>query len=107
MIHDVVSASYKGEYRIEVTFDDGKRGVVDFSKYLDRGGVFDRFKDIRFFKNFEINQELGVLTWEDEIDIAPETLYAEATGTPLPDWIEKKGKASANKTNQRTANSRR
>ena len=84
MIHDVVSASYKGEYRIEVTFDDGKRGVVDFSKYLDKGGVFDRFKDIRFFKNFKINEELGILTWQDEIDVALETLYAEATGHHFP-----------------------
>jgi hypothetical protein len=107
MIHDVVSASYQREYKIEITFNDGKRGIVDFSKYLDKGGVFDRFKDIRFFKNFKINKDLGVLTWQDEIDIAPETLYAEATRTPLPDWMEKKGKASANKTIQRTANSRR
>jgi len=106
MIHDVVSATYKGEYRIEVTFDNGKRGMVDFSKYLDKGGVFDRFKDICFFKNFKINEELGVLTWGGEIDVAPETLYAEATRTSLPDWIEKKGKTSANKTIQRTANSR-
>ena len=107
MIHDVVSASYKGGYRIEVTFDDGKRGVVDFSKYLDKGGVFDRFKGIGFFRNFKINKDLGVLTWGDEIDIAPETLYAEATLSPLPEWMKEKGKASVNKTAQRTANSRR
>jgi hypothetical protein len=107
MIHDVVSASYKGEYKIEVTFDDGKGGVVDFSKYLDKGGVFSRFKDINFFRNFKINQELGVLTWQDGIDIAPETLYSEATGTSLPNWMEKKRKSSANKTLQRTANNRR
>jgi hypothetical protein len=90
MIHDVVAASYKGEYKIEVTFDDGKGGVVDFSTYLNRGGVFDRFKDITFFRNFTINQDLGVLTWQDEIDIAPETLYAEATRTSLPNWMENK-----------------
>lgn len=35
MIHDVVSAIYKGEYKIEATFDDGKKGVVAFQKYLD------------------------------------------------------------------------
>jgi hypothetical protein len=29
MLHDVVSASYKGGYRIEITFDDGKAGVVE------------------------------------------------------------------------------
>ena len=98
MMHDVVAASYKGGYKIEVTFDDGNGGVVDFSSYLDRGGVFDRFKDIIFFKNFKINQDLGVLTWQDEIDIAPETLYAEATRTSLPNWMKSKRKPSVNKS---------
>ncbi len=107
MIYDVVSALYKGGYRIEVVFDDGKRGIVDFSKYLTRGGVFDRFKDIGFFKNFKINEELGVLTWKDEIEVAPEILYSAATRTPLPDWMEKRGKTSANDTIKRTANNRR
>jgi hypothetical protein len=88
MIHDVVSAVYKGGYRIEIEFDDGKRGVVDFSKYLARGGVFERFKDIAFFRNFQVNDELGVLTWDNEIDVAPETLYDDATGLGLPIWVE-------------------
>ena len=107
MIHDVVSAVYQGGYKIEVTFDDGKKGIVDFAKYLKRGGVFERFRDMDFFRSFAINKELGVLAWRNEIDIAPETLYAEATGTPLPDWGGKKDKSLANKSIQRTANSRR
>lgn len=89
MIHDVVSAAYQGSYRIEVTFDDGQRGIVDFTPYLKRGGVFKRFRDLTFFREFRVNEELGTLTWDDEIDIAPETLYAEATGAPLPDWMAK------------------
>ncbi len=107
MIHDVVSAVYRNGHKIEVTFDDGKKGIVDFAKYLKRGGVFERFKDMDFFRSFAINEELGVLTWGNEVDIAPETLYAEATGTPLPDWGGKKEKPLANKSIQRTANSRR
>jgi hypothetical protein len=94
MMHDLVSANYKGGYKIEVRFDDGKGGVVDFSGYLRKGGVFDRFKDIGFFKDFKINEELGVLAWQDNIDIAPETLYAQATGTALPTWMETTDKAS-------------
>ena len=43
MLHDVISATYRGDYRIELEFDDGARGVVDFSSYLQRGGVFQRF----------------------------------------------------------------
>ena len=87
MLHDVLSAIYRGGYLIELEFDDGRRGTVDFSKYLERRGVFERFRDLEFFRNFKINKELGVLTWGDEIDIAPETLYAEATGSPLPAWM--------------------
>ena len=50
-------------------------------------GVFKRFRDLTFFREFRVNEELGTLTWGDEIDIAPETLYAAATGAPLPDWM--------------------
>jgi hypothetical protein len=88
MLKDVISASYKGGYKIEVTFEDGATGIIDFEKYLEKGGVFYNFKDIDFLKNFSINEELGVLVWGDEIDIAPETLYAEATQSPLPDWVD-------------------
>ena len=40
-MQDVISAVYMGDYRIEVTFEDGKKGIIDFSKYLKRGGVFE------------------------------------------------------------------
>ena len=86
MLHDVISAIYKGDYKIELTFDNGKKGIVDFSEYLLKGGVFDRFKDIEFFRNFSVNDDFGTLTWKNDIDVAPETLYSKATGTPLPQW---------------------
>jgi len=103
MTKDVISAHYKGEYEIEITFEDGATGTVDFSKYLSRGGVFDKFKDKEFFKNFSINKELGVLTWNNEIDIAPETLYSEATNTPLPGWIDSEDESSEDKSLQTTS----
>ena len=81
--------AYQGRYRIKVTFDDGKRGIVDLTPYLKRGGVFRLFRDPIFFREFRVDAELGTLTWGDEIDIAPETVYAEATGAPLPDWMTK------------------
>lgn len=96
MIHDVVGAVYKGGYRIELEFDDGKRGVVDFSKYLEKGGVFERFKDLEFFRHFSVNDELGTLTWGEEVDVAPETLYAVATGSDLLTWMELDEEHTAN-----------
>jgi len=91
MVPDVVSATYKGKYKIEIKFEDGKKGIVDFSKYIDKGGVFSRFRDINFFKSFKVNSELGILSWGDKVDVAPETLYAEATGMPLPNWMKEDG----------------
>ena len=84
MLHDVIAATYQGGYKIELEFDDGARGVVDFSKYAERGGIFEKFKDIDFFRDFRVNEELGTITWGKDVDIAPETLYAAATGTGLP-----------------------
>ncbi len=88
MYIDIISAKYKGEYKIELTFENGRSGVVDFTKYIEKGGVFSQLSDIEFFKEFQVNKELGVLTWKDEIDIAPEVLYSESTGESLPVWME-------------------
>lgn len=81
MIHNVILAKYKNDYKIEIEFDDGKKGVMDFSKYLKFGGVFEHFHDINFFRAFTVNKELGVISWQNGIEIAPETLYSEAIGS--------------------------
>jgi hypothetical protein len=88
MLYDVIGATYRGDYLIEIEFDDGSRGLVDFSKYLQRSGVFERFRDLAYFRRFVVNEDAGTLTWGNEVDIAPETLYAEATGRGLPAWTE-------------------
>ena len=77
MYYDLKSATYRDGYKIELTFEDGTRGVVDFSRYLEKGGVFEKFQDIDFFKKFRIHEELKVLCWEDDVDIAPEAVYSE------------------------------
>ena len=89
MIHDIIDAKYCKNYQLEIYFDDGKKGIVDLSSYLDKGGVFKKFQDINFFKNFIVNRELGTIVWGDDIDIAPEILYSYATGAPLPTWMQK------------------
>lgn len=86
MLHDVISAQYIQDYKIKITFDDGSEGIADFSPYPQKGGVFSKFNDLDFFKTFTVDKELGVISWGQEIDIAPETLYSMVTGKPLPEW---------------------
>ena len=75
MLCDIVDAKYIGAYKLKVVFEDNKQGIVDFSHYPDKGGVFEKFRDIAFFKNFTVSKDLGTIVWNDEIDIAPETIY--------------------------------
>jgi len=89
MYYDIMSAQYRSDYKVEVTFQDGKRGVVDFRNYLSKGGVFEKFRDLDFFRGFFVHKELKVLAWPGGIDIAPETIYCEATKSPWPAWAEK------------------
>jgi hypothetical protein len=42
MVHDAVKATYKGGHKIEIEFDNGKGGVVDFSRYLEKGNVYKK-----------------------------------------------------------------
>ncbi|PKN16421.1 MAG: DUF2442 domain-containing protein [Deltaproteobacteria bacterium HGW-Deltaproteobacteria-23] len=78
MWHDIINFKQLDGYRLELEFDNGRKGIVDLASYIDRGGIFSRFADKDYFAAVEINHELGVLCWPDGVDIAPETIYEAA-----------------------------
>ncbi len=62
---------------IECFFKDKTKGILDLSKYLKYGGVFEKLNDPAYFKTIHLDD--GVITWGDgEVDIAPETVYLNA-----------------------------
>jgi len=71
----VVSAEYRGEYRIYLTFSDGVKGTIDFGPWLS-GPVFEPLKDRAYFARFFIDG--GTVAWPNGADIAPETLHEQA-----------------------------
>lgn len=90
MYYDVLKVKYIEGYKLELVFENGKKGIVDLQNYVNEGGVFSRFSDIEYFKQAYVDKELGVLCWPDGLDIAPETLYSKVTGEPLPEWMTTK-----------------
>jgi hypothetical protein len=88
MYQDVVDLKCLDDFRLDLTFDDGKSGILDCKPIIAKGGVFAKLSDPEVFQRATINRELGVVTWDDQIDIAPETAYSQATGAPLPEWME-------------------
>jgi hypothetical protein len=83
MYYDIVKAKYVSDYKIKISFADGSNGIADLKEIISRGGIFSDLKDLNNFKNFFIHDELKVLTWQKEIDIAPETLYLLAVGEKI------------------------
>ena len=82
MNYDIIQAEYVDGYRLKLAFADGQNGVVDFLKFIEKGGVFEELKEIGLFNKFSIDPDWNTVVWKDgEIDVAPETLYYEATGS--------------------------
>jgi hypothetical protein len=74
MLESVIKAKHIKDYKIWITFDDGKEGDIDLAQTLkNRGGVFRPLQNIKYFKNFKIQND--TLSWKNGADLAPESLY--------------------------------
>ena len=62
------------DYKLFITFSDGKKGTFDFSDLLDEK-CYEPLKNKAFFKMAHI--DYNTVVWNDDIDIAPEYLYKE------------------------------
>jgi hypothetical protein len=72
-LSDVKTIEYRRDRVFHITFDDGLEGEVDFSEYLDRGPIFQPWKDEGYFRMASV--EGGTIAWPNGADIAPETIY--------------------------------
>jgi len=71
----VTNASWVAGHRLDVTFSDGARKVIDFSPWLI-GPVFEPLRDVDYFRRFILDG--WTVSWPNGADIAPETLYESA-----------------------------
>ena len=66
------------DYRLDLTFSDGNRGIADLSD-LAGSGVFAIWNDYDEFRKVKIG-DTGELVWSDQIDLCPDSLYLRVTG---------------------------
>lgn len=77
MILHVTNAKYLADYTVEVTFNDGRKGVADLSDII-RGPVFKALKDKTIFSQLTVDKTLETITWPNGADVAPEYIYFKA-----------------------------
>ena len=64
-------------FEVEVTFNDGRRGVADLRTALE-GKVFEPLRDLDVFSQLRVDPELDKIVWPNGADLAPEFLYFQA-----------------------------
>lgn len=77
-MHKVVAVKVLEDYKLDLVFADGKRGIVDLSRLVGKG-VFALWGDYRVFRDVRVGTS-GELTWGEEVDLCPDALYMQATG---------------------------
>lgn len=83
---EVKKCKYLDGYRLELTFDDGSKGIADLEAEIHRGKAYAEIRDPKKFRRAKV--EDGTVMWSDDLDIAPERLYALAHELPIPKTLE-------------------
>jgi hypothetical protein len=73
----VINAELKNDYKINVEFNNGTKGTIDFKKILeeDHREIIRELLDKELFKTVKV--DLHTLCWNNEVDFAPDYLYEQ------------------------------
>lgn len=77
MFLHIKKIKYPGEYRVKVTFNNGRTGIADLSSAL-ASGVFEPLKKNSEFAKLRLDDELETIVWPNGADLAPEYVYFQA-----------------------------
>jgi hypothetical protein len=69
-----------GGTRLSLRFDEGSEGELDVAQVVPFSGVFAALADQGFFKKVFVDPDWGTLSWPNNLDLAPESLYERITG---------------------------
>lgn len=76
MLQDIVSVKPLDAYKLYLQFEDGTEGIVDLQKLIEFTGVFEPLRNYDYFRQVEVNPELGTVRWPNEADLDPNVLYS-------------------------------
>jgi len=74
---DVVEVTPLDGRRLELTFEDGLKAVVDLDRIIQPfDGVFAPLKDPDYFRLVRVDPKIGTIVWPNEADLCPDvTLF--------------------------------
>ena len=76
-MHKIIHVKVLQNYKVALEYADGEKGIADLSHLVGQG-VFALWNDYKAFQNVKIGSS-GELSWNDQVDICPDSLYLQIT----------------------------
>ena len=74
MFLHVTDVRYMDDWKLELRFNDGRKGIADLAGELT-GPVFSPLRDTGLFSKVKLDHDSGTIRWPNGADLAPEYLY--------------------------------
>jgi hypothetical protein len=78
MPREVVPVQPLSTYRLLLTFARGERREGDVTRLVSFRGVLVPLADESFFRQVNVNAELGTIIWPNGADLCPDVLFAKS-----------------------------
>ncbi len=75
----LLSVKAIAQFKLQLCYEDGTKGLVDLS-YLVGRGVFKIWNEGDTFFQVKIDPETNALVWSDSTDLDPDSLYLQLRG---------------------------
>jgi hypothetical protein len=76
---DVIAAEAIGSYRLLLTFEGGEQREIDVAGLVPFDGVFAPLREEGYFRQVQVNSDIGTIVWPNGADICPDVLYERST----------------------------
>jgi len=72
----IKNVEYLNEYRLKLSFSDGKMKVVNFENWINEGGTYILpLRDMKYFKKVKMDEFNYTICWPNGADFCPDVLY--------------------------------
>ncbi len=67
-------------FEVELTYDNGKKVIIDFKKKIDSASIFQPLNNQKYFSKISLASNGRYISWDDEIEFCADGLWYEGTG---------------------------
>jgi hypothetical protein len=79
MLYEIAAAVAHPDHTVTITWSDGVQGVVNFTPFIDKGGLFSALQDADYFvREMHLLRDGVGLTWPNEVDFSSDGLRHDA-----------------------------